>query len=418
MPFPQRVFVFSLLFASAALGAQEKPGTEPAAFVRANERFGIALLSAAHRETPDKNVAVAPLPVSISFAALAQGSVDSESTREITSAFQWKDTATLGLAGRMILARFAKPKPRPPYHAKAGDSASNLWRLLNSGKSAELWLTGAFLYRGEGSLSQDFIDRVKEDFSLEFKAVGETEAQSKALTRDWDAAVPMPRVKVRNDFWITSFTHLRTSWAGNTFVGAKPDKQTFMLKPGTAEQADFIKSEIFVYRHARTDDFEAVALPCGQAYIVLLLPTEGIGIQQFERALAKNPEMIELHMERQIGDVVLPPFHFLYETNLGGTLRSLGVTKIFENPSTLYTMAPNREGGRLEGVAQKIEITVDENGIRADAGTIVHGVYGGILGTRVEPFHMILNRPFVFLIRDNVTDALLFAGAVMDPLQH
>ena len=32
-----------------------------------------------------------------------------------------------------------------------------------------------------------------------------------------------------------------------------------------------------------------------------------------------------------------------------------------------------------------------------------------------HPFHMTLDRPFPFLICDNVTKALLFEGAVMDP---
>ena len=77
-------------------------------------------------------------------------------------------------------------------------------------------------------------------------------------------------------------------------------------------------------------------------------------------------------------------------------------------------MAPKRSGGELSGVVQKTEITVDENGIRADAGTIVHGVYGGVMGVQ-SPFHMTLDRPFLFIIRDNVTRALLFAGVVTNP---
>ena len=80
-------------------------------------------------------------------------------------------------------------------------------------------------------------------------------------------------------------------------------------------------------------------------------------------------------------------------------------------------MAPQRAGGVLRGVAQKTEITVDENGIRADAGTIVHGVYGGVMGAQ-SPFHMTLDRPFLFIIRDNVTRAILFVGVVMNPTQE
>jgi len=32
-----------------------------------------------------------------------------------------------------------------------------------------------------------------------------------------------------------------------------------------------------------------------------------------------------------------------------------------------------------------------------------------------DSFHLVLNRPFVFLVRENATGALLFAGALMDP---
>jgi serine protease inhibitor len=32
-----------------------------------------------------------------------------------------------------------------------------------------------------------------------------------------------------------------------------------------------------------------------------------------------------------------------------------------------------------------------------------------------DSFHVVLNRPFVFLVRENATGALLFVGALMDP---
>jgi serpin B len=101
---------------------------------------------------------------------------------------------------------------------------------------------------------------------------------------------------------------------------------------------------------------------------------------------------------------------------LRSALEKMGVHRIFEDENTLLAMAPKMSGGLLRGVAQKSEITVDENGIRADAGTIVHGVYAGVMGAQ-SPFHMTLDRPFLFIIRDNVTRALLFVGVVMDPTQ-
>jgi len=416
MPFPRRVFLLFLIFAGTGLQAQEKRATEPAAFVRANEKFGMSLLNVTHARDPDKNIALAPLPISLTFAALVDNSGSVRSNEEIVNAFQWKEAPAVSLAGRMLSARFEKPIPLFRNRKRPPGMSAELWRMVSSGKREEMWLTGAFLYRGEGSLSEGFIDRVKNDFGFKFRAVSEAAAQSKVLAGNWDPAVPMPTIREPNDFWISSFTHLRTTWAGNTFGGR--GKLDFTLRSRKVEQVDSLHSETSVYRHVLTDSFEGVVLRCGLAYILLVLPAEGKDIPQFEEDLVKNSGMIDALLQSQIGDVDLPPFHFLYEGNLKGSLETLGVHGIFTEPSALYGMAPRREGGKLEGVAQKVAITVDENGIRADAGTIVHGVYGGILGVRVEPFHMRLNRPFLFFVRDNVTDALLFAGAVMDPLQH
>jgi len=368
-----------------------------------------------HEQQPDHNIVLAPLPVSLTFAALEDGTSDSESRDELIKTFQWEKSFSTSTAGRMLLARFEKPKPYPVRRTTLPKNPNDpILKYFRSGKPEELWLSAAFLYRGEGSLSQEFMDRVKYDFGFTFHAVGERTPQSDILAKNWDPSLPMPTITGRNDFWITSFTHLRTSWAGNTFVAVKREKHDFAVRQGNAVQADFLKSEFEIYPYVRTDEFEAVVLTCWQASILLVVPAPNKDIGQLEAAFAKDANMVEPLLVRREGDVQLPPFHVLYETDLRSSLEKLGVHRVFTEPSTLLAMAPERQGGSLRGVAQKVEITVDENGIRADAGIIVHGVYGGILGVQA-PFHMVLNRPFLFIIRDNVTNALLFTGAVMNP---
>ena len=73
-------------------------------------------------------------------------------------------------------------------------------------------------------------------------------------------------------------------------------------------------------------------------------------------------------------------------------------------------------GSSLTQVKQRIDIQVDDSGIRADAETVVGGIYGGLIAG--EPFRMKLDRPFLFLVRDLNSNALLFLGAVMDPAQR
>ena len=409
--------VWSLLFclSCSQAVAQEPPQVQPALFLRANDRFALDLLTLTLEQAQDRNIVLAPFPVSLTFAALWDGTSDIESMKEIVPAFHWDKSFGVSIAGRMLLTRFEKPKPYPISHAAPPKGpAKELLRYYQSGKPEELWISAAFLYRGQGSLSQDFMDRVKYDYGFTFRAVGEHTPQSAILAKNWDASLPMPTISGQNDFWITSFTHLRTSWAGNTFVGAKREKHDFTLRSGKVMQADFLKSEFEVYPYVRADEFEAVVLSCWQASILLVIPAPDKDIGQFAATLAKDPNIIEPYLARREGDVQLPPFHFSYETDLRSSLEKMGVHRIFTNSNTLLSVAPKRAGGILKGVAQRTEITVDENGIRADAGTIVHGVYGGILGVQ-HPFHMVLNRPFLFIVRDSVTNALLFAGVVMNP---
>jgi len=165
--------------------------------------------------------------------------------------------------------------------------------------------------------------------------------------------------------------------------------------------------------YAHTEEFEAVLLTCQEATILLVLPSANSSVEQLEEAIGGKPNLVEALLARQEGDVRLPPFHFGFETNLRTSIEALGVHRIFTGPRALASMEPMR-GAVLTGVAQKTEITVDENGIRADAGTVVGGILGGVMATRA-PFHMTLNRPFLFLIRDRATNALLFEGAVMNP---
>jgi hypothetical protein len=99
------------------LSAQDFSQAQPAGFLRSNDKFSTSLLNTIHEATPDRNIVIAPLPVSLTFAAFVDRSVDSKAVDEIISAFQWEGTHDLNAAGHMLHARFEKPRPRPTRHA-------------------------------------------------------------------------------------------------------------------------------------------------------------------------------------------------------------------------------------------------------------------------------------------------------------
>jgi serine protease inhibitor len=408
--------LLSLLIACRGLQAQQPQEAQPAMFLHANDRFGANLLSLVHEEAPDRNIAIAPLPVSLAFAAMLEGSRNTNSGQEIVSTFHWERTFSLDIAARMLLARFGRPMPYPTRNStlpqKGGDAAQGQSRPATP---EEIWLSTAFLYRGKDSLSQDFMDRATYSFGIDFREVGEDTPQSTILSQNWDSSLPMPAIIGLNDFWITSFLHLRAFWAGNTFAFTKRDKHDFKVRSGSPVQADFLTSETKSYPYIYAKDFETIVLPCWEASLLLVLPEQDSDIAQLMASMAKNPDMVESLLKKQQGDVQLPLFHFSYESDFRESLEKMGLHHIFHDNGTLLAIAPRRSGGMLQGVAQISDIAIDEQGIRADAGTAMGGVFGGIEGIQSTPFHMILNRPFLFLIRDSVTNALLFSGVVMNP---
>jgi serpin B len=66
----------------------------------------------------------------------------------------------------------------------------------------------------------------------------------------------------------------------------------------------------------------------------------------------------------------------------------------------------------ITDVVHKAFVSVDEAGTEAAAAT---AVIMGVTGMPENPVEVTLNHPFVFLIRDIETGAILFVGRVVNP---
>ena len=174
-----------------------------------------------------------------------------------------------------------------------------------------------------------------------------------------------------------------------------------------------LTSELEEYLYAKTNSFEAVALPCNCAYLVVLLPAPGRNLMDLEHELVQKPERLDAALKRRLGKIDLPPFRIRSEANYRPLLEKMGIRQIFKDLPGIVKI-PN---SYFDEINQKAGIEVDQEGIRADAETVGGGVLQGEI-VASESFHMKLNRPFLFLVRDKTTNALLFIGAVMDPTQN
>jgi serpin B len=368
--------------------AQDVPASQLSDLLRANESFGRRLLAELHAGAVQKNLVISPLGVSISFAPIRDASFDPATLNEIDKVFGWESVKNIDVSSKMLLARFDEGSTKTSTR---------------------------FLFRDTASVAPDFLKRLKRYFGVEVQAVDSAASQEQILSQGQDPSFVPPRLEGErhNAFWIVNRTDLDARWHGNTFAIVRPRVDSFMLASGAKEQTPVLVSEVAKYPHVKTADFDAIRLNCGDAYILIVLPQPGKDIRDFEKSLAEGQILTDSNFPQEIGDVQLPEFHVQYEANLRPTLEKMGMNRVFVDIGSLRRISA--QGAMLLGISQKVDMKLDQGGIHAHAFTIGGGVIGGVMSWSVPPFHMVVNRPFVFFIRDIYTDSLLFAGAVVNP---
>ena len=106
----------------------------------------------------------------------------------------------------------------------------------------------------------------------------------------------------------------------------------------------------------------------------------------------------------------LPRFTLEYEVKLKGILGTLGMEVAFDPGQADFTrMYQGPERVYINQVKHKTFVQVNEEGTEAAAVTSV-----GIAITSVGLW-MRVDRPFIFVIRENQSQTILFVGKIVDP---
>jgi serpin B len=170
------------------------------------------------------------------------------------------------------------------------------------------------------------------------------------------------------------------------------------------------------FGYTEGDGYQAVKLPYngGQLSTIVLLPRAG-QFSAFEDSLsAARVEAVVASMTPQEVDLSLPKFKVESSFSLGRTLAQMGMPVAFSDTADFSGMNNDRAGLMISDIFHKAFVTVDEAGTEAAAATAV--LLGGGNPVTPPPFvEFKADRPFIFLIRDNATGALLFVGRVMNP---
>ncbi|MBN2358496.1 MAG: serpin family protein [Deltaproteobacteria bacterium] len=181
----------------------------------------------------------------------------------------------------------------------------------------------------------------------------------------------------------------------------------FNLRDGSSVNVPMM-SHAFATGYASGDGYEAVEVPYmgDQLSMLVVVPAAG-RFDEIEAGLdsAKVDQIVDgLALENVA--LTLPKWSFSSDFSLKTALTELGMGEAFAG-ADFSGMTGTRELFISE-VVHQAKVSVDERGTEASAGTAVI-IQAGL------PVTVTVDRPFVFMIRDLETRAILFVGRVLNP---
>jgi serpin B len=212
---------------------------------------------------------------------------------------------------------------------------------------------------------------------------------------------------------LTNAIYFNGNWAFQFEEEFTKDEPFTLLDGSTVTVPMMSQTESFLY--AEGDGYQALAMPYLGAPVSMLfvLPAEGQFAEiegMFSTGLLDG---ISADLVNQPVELTVPKFTFESEFNLSQTLADMGMPSAFGGEADFSGMTGDRDLF-ISDVVHKAFVAVDEEGTEAAAATAV--IMAEMAAAPMEDaVIMRLDRPFLFLIRDDDTGTILFAGRVLNP---
>ena len=209
------------------------------------------------------------------------------------------------------------------------------------------------------------------------------------------------------------------------FDKTQTQQRDFALADGTSKKVwRMMQSGRFDY--FESPEVQAIRLPFGTGDLVMqvLLPAKSSSLEALEMEL--TPELWAVWQSQYVsrpGALELPRFELKARYRLNAPLQVLGMRRAFDSHAAeltgMFALPGDHAPGRPFSISQVLQSTywkVDEEGSEAAAVTST-GIRAAAVTRPVQPFQMIVDRPYLCTIEDRRSGALLFVGAIYDPAE-
>jgi len=368
--------------------------------IQSDNAFGLKLFREIHaQEESGENLFISPLSVAMALGMTYNGAAG-------TTAEAMQETLELqGLSLQEVNESYR--------------SLIELLRGLDS--SVEFELANSIWYRQGYPVEPEFLDLNRDYFDAEVTPLDFSNPNAKATINGWVDERTRGRIEEiietidpSSVMFLINAIYFKGSWTAQ-FAEELTVEAPFYLAGGGQKNVEMMSTadaiDVGVYWDG---EVTVLDLPYGgRAYsMTLAMPAAGTDMATFVGALYS--ERWQAWVDGVSGSayvVSLPKFTLEYGLLLNDVLEALGMeiafvpggadfTRINPTPGLLY----------ISEVRHKSFVDVNEEGTEAAAVTSVE-----IRETSAGPSQVVIDRPFVFAIREKFSGTILFMGLIMDP---
>ncbi len=226
--------------------------------------------------------------------------------------------------------------------------------------------------------------------------------------------LPDGAIDGRTRFVLTNSIYFMGTW-DDIFDEDQTNSEDFWVSSDKKQSVKMMNKKR-IYNYAAIDDFQILELPYkGKAMsMIIILPNDQMGLTKVERHLNAATFQKWLNkMSKKEVQFAFPKFKMESDINLNNYLMQLGLQDAFtENMANFSKMT--QSDIHLSKVFHKSFVEINENGTEASAATAVIGQSKGI-NLKTPVFKA--NHPFVYIIKENIGDQILFIGRFSNPSQ-
>ena len=289
--------------------------------------------------------------------------------------------------------------------------------LRNPDKGVQTSIANSLWPAADADLIEEFVARNKEFYNAEASRVDFRKPEAVDKINKWVADNTNNRIKKLFEELspTTRLVLVNALFFKGTWTTSFDKKLTadtdFFLADGSK------KTVSMMYRQdtlscLEGDGFKAIRLPYGKDRVSMFVFVPETDLSSFTAKLTPGNwnEWLAFFIEIEEATIYLPRFSAEYKAELNDPLQNLGMVTPFSGSADFSGMTPGG-GWFISLIVHQANIDVNEEGTEAAAAT-------GVVkdeSAPLNPFVLRADKPFFMAIVDDLTDTILFMGAINNP---